>query len=43
MKNVYGRLKERKFVQNIVIEIVADLTMLSAGIIIGYYFKTMMV
>ncbi|MGG1940397.1 hypothetical protein ABFY57_11975 [Paenibacillus polymyxa] len=43
MKNVYERSKERKFVQNIVIEIVADLTMLSAGIIIGYYFKTMMV
>ncbi|WP_268893527.1 hypothetical protein [Paenibacillus xylanilyticus] len=43
MKIVLGRLKERQFVQSIVIEIVADLTMLSTGIIIGYYFKTMMV
>ncbi|WP_281366016.1 hypothetical protein [Paenibacillus xylanilyticus] len=43
MKFVLGRLKERQFIQNIVIMVVADLTMLSAGVIIGYYFKTMMI
>lgn len=43
MKILFGRLKERQFVQNIVIEVVADLTMLSVGIIFGYYFKTMVI
>ena len=43
VKMLFERLKERQFAQNIAIEIVADLSMLSAGIIIGYYFKTMMV
>ncbi|WDH83352.1 hypothetical protein [Paenibacillus urinalis] len=43
MKFVLGRLKERQFIQNTVIMAVADLTMLSAGVIIGYYFKTMMI
>ncbi|WP_283163818.1 hypothetical protein [Paenibacillus sp. 7516] len=43
MKFVLGRLKEQQFIQNIVIMVVADLTMLSAGVIIGYYFKTMMI
>lgn len=42
MKIKLGIMKERRVFQNIVIEIVADLTMLTMGIVIGYYFKTLM-
>ncbi|WP_279591741.1 hypothetical protein [Paenibacillus sp. F411] len=42
MRMVLGKLKERWIVQNLVIELVADLLMLSSGIVIGYYLKTLM-
>ncbi|QCT01470.1 hypothetical protein E6C60_0749 [Paenibacillus algicola] len=42
MKMVVGKLKARRFVQNLVAEVVADLLMLSSGIVIGYHLKTLM-
>lgn len=42
MRAIMDKIKERRFVQNVVIEVVADLLMLIAGIVIGYYFKTML-
>lgn len=42
MRAMVNKFKERKFMQNVVIEVVADLLMLIMGIVIGYYFKTML-
>ena len=42
MRGILDKIKERKFMQNAVINIVADLAMLIAGIVIGYFFKTML-
>ncbi|WCF11760.1 hypothetical protein NDS46_30925 (plasmid) [Paenibacillus thiaminolyticus] len=42
MRAFIGKFKERRFMQNLIIEVVADLLMLIMGIIIGYYFKTML-
>lgn len=37
-----NKFTEKQFVQNIIIEVCADLLMLAMGVIIGYYFKTML-
>lgn len=42
MRLMLNKIQERRFVQNLVIELVADLLMLSMGIVIGYYLKTLM-
>lgn len=42
MNTMLNRLKERRFFQNLVIEIIANLLMLASGVIIGYFFKTIM-
>ncbi|MBP1308741.1 MULTISPECIES: hypothetical protein [Paenibacillus] len=42
MKQFMIKCKEKTFVQNILIEVVADLLMIGMGIIIAYYIKTML-
>lgn len=42
MYNLIQKFKDKNFVQDILIEIVADLIMLIIGIIIGYYLKAML-
>ncbi|MCC0566259.1 hypothetical protein [Brevibacillus borstelensis] len=37
-----NKLTEKQFVQNIIIEVVADLIMVAVGIILAYYVKTKM-
>lgn len=42
MNNLIQKFKDKNFVQDILIEIVADLIMLIMGIIIGYYLKSLL-
>ncbi|MFF2531550.1 hypothetical protein ACFVS2_21820 [Brevibacillus sp. NPDC058079] len=42
MRGLLVKFKQKNFVQNIVIEVVADLLMLAMGIIVAYYIKTML-
>jgi hypothetical protein len=42
MKQFMGKFKEKQYVQNILIEVVADFLMVAMGIIIAYYIKTML-
>lgn len=42
MKTLVANLKSKRFVQNLIMEVTADLLMLCIGVVIGYYFKTMM-
>lgn len=39
MFGLLAKFKTKSFVQNLLIEVVADLLMLAMGLIIGYYFK----
>jgi hypothetical protein len=42
MKELMAKFKKKQFVQNIIIEVVADLLMVAMGIILAYYVKTML-
>ncbi len=37
-----NKFTQKRFVQNLIIEIIADLVMLIGGLVIGYYLRTML-
>ncbi|NOU53720.1 hypothetical protein HN020_02740 [Brevibacillus borstelensis] len=39
MQKHMNKLTEKQFVQNIIIEVVADLLMVAVGIVLAYYIK----
>lgn len=41
MHALLNKFKKKEFIQNLFAEIIANLTMLVCGIVIGYYFKIM--
>ncbi|WP_268808349.1 hypothetical protein [Paenibacillus tyrfis] len=41
MRTLVSKFNQKQFVQNILIEVIADLLMLALGVGIGYFFKTM--
>ncbi|WP_285850498.1 hypothetical protein [Brevibacillus borstelensis] len=42
MKILVAKLKSKQVVQNMIIEVTADLLMLAIGIVTAYYIKSMM-
>lgn len=36
------KFRERRFIQNLIIEMIANLVMLIGGLVIGYYLRTML-
>ncbi|MGO4268882.1 hypothetical protein AB4Z22_03390 [Paenibacillus sp. TAF58] len=39
---MFAKLSDKQFVQNIVIEVVADSIMLVCGLVVGYYIRTLL-
>ncbi len=42
MNALINKFRERRFIQNLMIELIADLVMLIGGLVIGYYLRTML-
>ncbi|WPS85458.1 hypothetical protein SMD22_02165 (plasmid) [Brevibacillus halotolerans] len=42
MRELLAKFKKKQFVQNIIIEVVADLLMIAIGIVVAYYIKKML-